>query len=401
MSRQVPRLLFSTSRLRLYPLAFLILYLVYAVAVLSTSVGNVDRWGTPIGVDFSSFYAVSKLTLAGEPEAAFDIDRLTAVAHAVTPGSKAVYQWAYPPTYQLLILPLALMPYGVALTVFLGLTFGAFAAALSGLPQLAGYRLALLCSPAIFLCAISGQNGMLMAALFAGGFALLERRPFWAGLLFAALAFKPQMGVLLPVALLAAGQWRTLLGTATGVFCLGGAATAVFGVGLWTLFFEHLEIAQRLVQAGQLPWPKITSAFVFFRYLGAPVAVAYAAQLLTALGAAVSVALVWRKRGPQPLAWAVLVSATLLVTPYMFLYEFVLLLIPLGIFAWDMAQRGAGRAEMLALFVPYGIGLVLPEFVRASHVQIGYLVLLMMLGLGVRRALISPHARDIPAALQN
>ena len=48
-----------------------------------------------------------------------------------------------------------------------------------------------------------GQNGFLTAALLGGALHWLDRRPWLAGVLIGCLAYKPQFGVLIPVALLA------------------------------------------------------------------------------------------------------------------------------------------------------------------------------------------------------
>jgi hypothetical protein len=43
---------------------------------------------------------------------------------------------------------------------------------------------------------------------------VLERRPYLAGSLFGLMIFKPQLGLLLPVALIAGRQWRVFAAAA-------------------------------------------------------------------------------------------------------------------------------------------------------------------------------------------
>jgi hypothetical protein len=50
-----------------------------------------------------------------------------------------------------------------------------------------------------------GQNGFLTSALILGGLWPLPHRQGWAGLLFGLATIKPQLGLLIPIALLAAG----------------------------------------------------------------------------------------------------------------------------------------------------------------------------------------------------
>ena len=73
---------------------------------------------------------------------------------------------------------------------------------------------ALLAAPAVFINAVGGQNGTWTAALFGGGLSLLERRPLLAGGLLGLLIYKPQLALLIPVALLAGRHWRAFAAAA-------------------------------------------------------------------------------------------------------------------------------------------------------------------------------------------
>ena len=106
--------------------------------------------------------------------------------------------------------PLALLPYLGALAAWLGLTFAAFAAALSGwLDRRIGWR-TILAFPAVLMTAGHGQNAFLSAALLSTGAIWLAARPILAGVAFGLLAFKPHLGLMIPVALAAAGRWKTI-----------------------------------------------------------------------------------------------------------------------------------------------------------------------------------------------
>ena len=64
--------------------------------------------------------------------------------------------------------------------------------------------------PAVFINLGHGQNGFLTAGLLGAALLSLPRRPLLSGILFGLLAYKPQFGLLIPVALLVAGQWRAI-----------------------------------------------------------------------------------------------------------------------------------------------------------------------------------------------
>ena len=87
-----------------------------------------------------------------------------------------------------------------------------------------------LATPAVFVNAVGGQNGTWTAALFGGGLGLLDRRPIIAGSLLGLLIYKPQLGILIPIALLAGRRWQALAAAAA----TGAAASSPsvwFGLG--------------------------------------------------------------------------------------------------------------------------------------------------------------------------
>ena len=59
------------------------------------------------GLDFAAFWSASWITLNGELENAYVRELLAAVQIKATGGSPAFAPWLYPPTYILMVLPLA------------------------------------------------------------------------------------------------------------------------------------------------------------------------------------------------------------------------------------------------------------------------------------------------------
>jgi hypothetical protein len=383
--------LFDAERLRVYPRMSVAAYIVAAVIMIVSATSMIDLFGKPLGYDFITFWAASHLTLGGDAAAAFDIKQIFAAEQLAVPANTRVFLWHYPPTYQLLTAPLALLPYAAAFLAFVGSSIVAYVLTLHKLidEHVATGRDAfflIVAFPGAFICILHGQNSLYSAALFAGGLLAMERgRPYLAGFILGLLAYKPQLGLLIPVALIAARDWRVFL--STGATALGFAvlATFILGLDLWQVFFRDMPLVREIMETGLLRWEKMPSAFIFFRYLGAPVFLSYALQALTALGAAACVVFVWR-RGASRLAWAVLVPATLLVTPYTFDYELAMLGIPLVILANDMAAQGAKRPEKIALVSLYVFPVILAPVAEHTHFQIGFPALLLALALSVWRA---------------
>ena len=116
-----------------------------------------------------------------------------------------------------------------------------------------------------------GQNGFLTAALLGGALAILDRRPIVAGLLFGLLAYKPQFGLMIPLALVAGGYWRSFAAAVATVAFLAVAATIAFGPDVWRAFFDSTHFMRTVVlEQGDPGWHKMQSLFAWARMWGAP-----------------------------------------------------------------------------------------------------------------------------------
>jgi alpha-1,2-mannosyltransferase len=390
--------LFDGRRVRLAALVLISVQAVSLLGLVLTSQDFIDLRGRPLGYDFITFWSASFLTLAGKAASAFDMKALyEAQRHAI--AGETIFLWHYPPTNQLLVSPLALLPYLLSYLLFIGATLAAYVFSLRRLVPTNAFSslnasLLLLAFPIVLICIFHGQNSFLSAALFAGGILLARDKPWAAGICLGLLAYKPQLGLLLPLAFVVSGQWRLFVATGTTAVAFAGMATLAFGFELWRAFFNNAPFVREIMESGFLPWPKMPSAFIFFRYLGAPEFLAYGVQVLSAVGAAMSVGLVWYRIGMTPLAWAVLIVATLLLPPYLFDYEFVLLALPLLLLANDMVKNGASRSEKAALVIFFLLPGAVAAIAEATHLQIGFPMLVALLAFCVRRACVIQSRQD-------
>jgi hypothetical protein len=326
--------------------------------------------GRPDLTDFSAVWTAGRLALSGAALSAYD----GAAQHAaeiatIGHGFAGFYGWPYPPSFFFPAAGLASMPYAWA--------FGAWAAAglaLYGLSVAAVARhwsaaLVAFASPWALANLLVGQNGFLTAGLVALVLLTLERRPVLAGVLLGLLTYKPQFGLLFPLALAVRGQWRTFAWAAATTLGLLGLSSIVFGPETFIAFLRNLpQTNQDLVSNGGVGWGKLQSVYGLARGLGAPLAVGWAVQGLVTATAALATAIIWRSRAPFELRAACLALAAVIATPYVFAYDLPILAVPLA-FLWR--QRRFDRVEYALLavvglaMVPYLFGPV-PSGLAAS-----------------------------------
>lgn len=236
----------------------------------------------------------------------------------------------YPPFWLLLLLPLGLIAVDAAYWVFMLVTAGASAWEQrrddSSWPW--GW-LAMATSPAAVYVVVSGQATFLAVALAYGGLRLLDRSPALAGILFGLLGYKPQFCLLIPVALIAARQWRALAWAVSTGVVLVLASLAVFGLGAWLDFVALMRATsgERMHHyVMEVLFSYITTPYVSALVIGLPRGVASAIQLgLTA----VAVAATWyafRHHRTSAARTAALLAGTFFVSPYMLNYDLLLLM---------------------------------------------------------------------------
>jgi arabinofuranan 3-O-arabinosyltransferase len=361
---------------------------VYLAASFVQGSWLIDPSGQAIATDFVNVWAGGRQALDGAPQAVYDVAlHKGAEDAALGHGFEGDYPWIYPPTFLLAAMGLALLPYIPAQLLWFGLTFPAYVAAIRGV---IGHRIGifLACAyPGIVANAMVGQNGFATAALLGGALVCLERAPLLAGCFIGLLSFKPHLGVLLPLVLVAGGYWRVLVAAAVVTVLMAAASWGAFGGATWEAFLHALPVAsQASLTEGRADWAKLQSVFGLVRMAGGPEGLAWAIQI--GLAAIVTVLLVamWRSKLPYELKAAALVTGTLLATPYIFLYDLVALAIPMAFLLRMQADSGEVPGEMLGLAGACLLIVVFP-FVKAP---VGLAAVLVVALLITRRALHYP-----------
>ena len=253
----------------------------------------------------------------------------------------------YPPVWLLLLLPFGLLPVYAACTVFMVATAAASAFA-SGRHLWSWVAVA--SSPAAVWTVLSGQNAFFYVALMYGGMRLLERSPVVAGIVLGILVYKPQICLLVPLALLAARQWKALASMITTGVSLVAVSLLVFGVDFW---IDYLAMTRKLSEPPLFDlWTRDLAYFSISPFVAAytlqlPNGIATALQLGAAGLAAGAVWFAFRRHPSSAVRTAVLAAGTLLTSPYALFYD-LLLLMPAALTLYRQgATKGFYPGELL------------------------------------------------------
>ncbi|HUE80062.1 MAG TPA: glycosyltransferase family 87 protein [Sphingomicrobium sp.] len=217
------------------------------------------------------------------------------------------------------------------------------------------------------------QNGFLTAALFTAGLAFLNRRPVVAGIFFGLLTIKPQLGLLIPVALLVSGNWRAIVSATVTFLLLAIAAEAFLGEGIWETFFTSISEASGFLQSGNL-WFKQQSLFALLFPIYGP-GVAWVFHSILALTVAAIVAWMWCNRGSHWNKSSALMSASLLVTPYLYPYDAVLLTAAAVMLLYEGHGPTLSRWERVLVFLCC-LAPMATRFIYSAAVPLAALILL-------------------------
>jgi hypothetical protein len=380
----------TPARARGYSLILLGICTLAIAGWIAVSDGLIDRNGKPLGTDFSNVYAAGSLTWQGRPAEAYQPALQHAEEQAVFGGREVpFYGWLYPPFFFSVAFLVASLPYAWGLAIWLAASLAAYLAAMRAILPRPETLLIAAAFPAVFINIGHGQNGFLTAALLGGALHWLDRRPWLAGVLIGLLSYKPQFGVLIPVALLAGGRWSTIGAAVATIAALLAVSFVTLGGGVWHAFADSMTFTQTVVlEQGGIGWEKIQSVFSAMRMWGAGVHLAYAVQIALALMLAASLAWLWQSNAEFELKASALATASLLATPYVLDYDLVGLAVGIVFFVRHGLSRGFRTFEISLLAAAWIAPLLSRGVAGVTGMPLGLVVLLALYVFTLRRALI-------------
>lgn len=286
-----------------------------------------------VGRDFVNVWMGARIALTGDPTPWFERFAYNDALAQMFGAGYPLHLWSYPPHHLLVTWPLGVLPYVPAYVLWCALGFAAYLFVCADGERRPERLLLLAIAPAVVVNMAFGQNGFVTAALLAGGLINLDRRPVLAGVLFAFLTFKPQLGLLLPIMLLLTGRWRVIAAAVATAALLFLATVLAFGWHVWTDYFAIAVPMQNAfwTRATGFFMPMMPTVFMNARLAGYPVNVGYALQAVVSIAAVGAVIWAFWRRRDAILSNALLVTATVTVLPFAFNYDLV-------VFGWVLAK---------------------------------------------------------------
>lgn len=354
--------------------------------------GGWDALVNPLQSDFAFAYETARIGIEYGWGHLYDLDathRVSQEMGVIHPLGEPDVPSLYPPPQAWLTAPFTLLPFPLAYAVWTGVVAGclllAWRLTVAGRPwERAGHLvLVAVFVPVVFGLCLGQVIFLIMAGLAMTWWFLQRDREIPAGVALALLVLKPQIGVLVPLALLVAGRRRTFVAF---------AATCGLILGLILLTMPLPELLTYLggvVRAGQhqkefMVYADVTTASL------QPGVLAGALQL-TSVAAVLAIAYLMRR---DPLRDTMAISAglvgSLLVVPYIHYQDLTFLFLA----AWLYLRTNPSRWILYVLVFGYAAAnseiFVTAGLTRLA--EIGWLLGMLLVAIRGRTSLVQTVA---------
>lgn len=347
--------------------------------LLATAKGGVDRNSDLIGTDFLSFWTAGTMLVAGSNVYDFAAHAAAQSTFYAQPGQYVAFFFS--PSFLPFVWPLGLTGYFPALAAWLVVTGAAWLVVVRGWFAALGLKgpalLLVLAFPPVIVTLTHGQTAFLVAALLGGGLLLVEKRLWLAGALIGLATIKPQFGLLVPLALLANGQWRTIAGGGVSALALAGFAALAFGLQVWSDWLAITQDAGSAIDSGLIGFGKMVGPFAGLRLLGVPGGIAFVVQGVISLAVATAAVVTasWKRAFTPGLAALVLAGAPL-VTPFVLDYDLLLTGFPLAFLFAKARENGFADWERITIAGVFAGA----AFARSIGLGLGVPIMPLLLG---------------------
>ncbi|MBI9012894.1 MAG: DUF2029 domain-containing protein [Clostridiales bacterium] len=373
---------FLGKRVKGYSIIFLTAYVVYFIYGLFMIKDSM------MGIDFSAFYSAGKMTLEGNSYLVYDILEHHNVLEGVL-GMEIPFllAWFYPPIFLLLVTPLVLLPFKLAMVFWLTSTFIIYMIAVKKISLSPKGMYAAMCFPGVLMNLNWGQNGFLTVGLFGLGIYNLEKRPLVSGMMFALLCFKPHFAIVAFIVLLFSKLWKVFFSAVFFLLVLVILSSGIFGLDTWIVYIKaQLNTPSIILESIWKSTAAIQpSVYSSLKVIGMPGKLALIFQLMMTTCMFLITLWTWRNINSLSMRGTILVLGTLLCTPYYAQYDLILLILPFIWYLNDCKLHGWLKWDFVIIVMLWLTPLINLPIVHLTHIQIAPFTLIIATILTCRR----------------
>ena len=297
--------------------------------------------GSPYGKDFTIFVTGAHILTSGQGADLYDLTTQAEVQRDLGGGVRfpgGVLPFNYPPYVAMLFVPLSWVSPDIAYYLWIAILWGVLMAlALSmraryhqwqGVPMPPIYLLALFSFVPVYEALLMGQMSLVLLALWWWAFAAW-RQSNWAllGVAVGLAAFKPQMVILLCVALLVQKNWRALLYAALTQAVLWGVAVLLAGPRIITSYVAMLQLSSTTTGSLGFSPEVMPNLRGLLTIIGLPPGLVLQLAMLSWLLSIAAVALIWRASWPLPTRFGITTVLAVMLSPHLYIHDASLLVL--------------------------------------------------------------------------
>jgi len=377
-------------------LAWLPAFIVWGLSILNFSSSNDASLGAPPGRDFVRLYLLGRVVAERDGSALYDLKTFNALKVTHFPSLEPdPYPQPYPPQAGIYFAPLARLPYPQALIIWVVVSVLIFAATSWWAMRLTGLSrakcavllgLALAFPPLEEVKSFGQATAIPLLSFVLGWRFLLNDRSILAGAAFGLLALKPQLALPLVVVTLAGRQWRMMAGATLSIAAQAAVTWWLLGPSVFVAYVSYVRQFPALLESFQRDPTQTHSLRTLFGLLvpGGLAAAAYVATAGAVLWAAVRA---FHATNDVGLKMCVLIMASVLVSPHLYVYDAALLLPALMYMlatAWQFHDSRA-RRPLIGIMLLYPAYFI--PFARYTRIQVSVIVLLWVFWIACSRVI--------------
>lgn len=303
------------------------------------------------GADFVHFYTLGWLAVHRAGEVLYNPAALQATQAALVPAlADRLYLPLYPPQAAVVFAPFAMLSYSLASAFWSATSVVGYllviCLAIRDVPRVASERVLLwtaaIAFPPFWYLVMFRQNSVIVLIVLFGGWQFLERRrAVLAGFVLGFLALKPQFGIPFAVVALYRRDRPLIAGALCSAALQVVIAMIVFGPNVIADYVSYLPRVAATANVTEPVLYKSLSLRTLSRMLPSPIGEAVWA--VVCIFVLLAVMRVSRARVPVRLFMALAILAAVLVSPHVYVYDGVVLVLPfLWLGEWRLERREGG-----------------------------------------------------------